>query len=140
MIMPTEIEEDPRARVVREEAVEASRDAYSRILDILRKAPMPTEYSTKEFLRSIRSAARSLLPNATETKIVVTVNARALRHFLVVRGSIPGDHEMRCFADELLAHAKKDAPALFSDFARQELSDGSPIIQKLESPIQAVAT
>ncbi len=50
MIMPTEIEEDPRARVVWEEAVEASRDAYSRILDILRKAPMPTEYSTKEFL------------------------------------------------------------------------------------------
>ena len=34
-----------------------------------------------------RQAARSVLPNATETKIFVTANARALRHFIEMRGS-----------------------------------------------------
>jgi thymidylate synthase (FAD) len=34
-----------------------------------------------------RQAARSVLPNATETKIFVTANARALRHFIELRGN-----------------------------------------------------
>ena len=82
----------------------------------------------KEIRRAVRSAARSVLPNATETKILVTVNARALRHFFKVRGSIPGDEEMRTVAAELLKLLQLEAPSIFLDFHIETLPDGSPIV------------
>ena len=45
-----------------------------------------------------RQAARSVLPNATETKIFVTANARALRHFIELRGSRHAEVEIRKLA------------------------------------------
>ena len=78
--------------------------------------------------------ARSVLPNATETKIVVTANARAVRHFLRVRGSIPGDPEMRIVAAEILKILANEAPALFFDFSVEQLPDGSPIVMQSAAP------
>jgi thymidylate synthase (FAD) len=49
-----------------------------------------------------RQAARSVLPNATETKIFVTGNARALRHFIEMRGSEHADVEIRKVALAML--------------------------------------
>lgn len=49
-----------------------------------------------------REAARAVLPNATETKIVVTGNYRAWRHFLLLRGSGAADAEIRELALQLL--------------------------------------
>jgi len=86
------------------------------------------ELSKKEFKRAIRSAARSVLPNATETKIVVTANARALRHFFKIRGSIPGDIEMREAVAALFKLVQAEAPSLFADFTLEELADGSPVL------------
>jgi thymidylate synthase (FAD) len=133
MIVPAEIASHPKALAVWEESVEASRTAYHKILEILRELPSSVDLSKKEFLRGIRSAARSLLPNATETKIVVTANARALRHFLEIRGDIVGDEEMRRLAATLLEPLKMEAPALFDDFAIGKLADQSPIVHKLEA-------
>jgi thymidylate synthase (FAD) len=130
VVMPIEVERHPEIRAIWTESVEASRDAYHRVLEALRGLPAATEHSSKEFLRSIRSAARSLLPNATETKIVITANARALRHLIEIRGAIVGDEEMRRFAAKLLEELKREAPALFSDFEFEKLSDGSPLIRK----------
>lgn len=48
--------------------------------------------------KQINEAARCVLPNMTETKIVATVNARALRHFLQMRGSLGADAEIRGLA------------------------------------------
>ena len=45
--------------------------------------------------KQINEAARCVLPNMTETKIVATVNARALRHFFQMRGSLGADAEIR---------------------------------------------
>jgi thymidylate synthase (FAD) len=87
-----------------------------------------TDGNGKERSRSIRSATRSVLPNATETKIVVTANARALRHFLKLRGSIEGDSEMRIVSAELLKILRAEAPNLFSDFSMQILRDGTPLV------------
>jgi thymidylate synthase (FAD) len=134
MILPKEIASHPEARAVWEESVEASKDAYQKVLEILREVPQLDKLPRKEFLRSIRSAARSLLPNATETKIVVTANARALRHFMEVRGAIVGDEEMRRLATSLLMPLKREAPALFSDFVFEKLSDGSSLVRKVELP------
>jgi thymidylate synthase (FAD) len=57
--------------------------------------------------------ARFLLPNACETKIVVTMNARELLHFFRVRCCNRAQWEIREMADRMLAHVKKAAPTIF---------------------------
>lgn len=70
-----------------------------------------------------REAARSVLPNATATEIFVTGNARALRHFLELRGSEQADAEIRRLAVAILEVLVKEAPNIFGDFGVKE--DGS---------------
>jgi thymidylate synthase (FAD) len=120
----------PHALEAWREAVQASKDAYKIILEALDSSENGSrvELQKKELKRAIRSAARSVLPNATETKIIVTANARALRHFFKVRGSIPGDVEMREVASAMFDLVRKDAPALFSDFTLNELADKTPVL------------
>jgi thymidylate synthase (FAD) len=63
-----------------------------------------------------REAARSVLPNATETKIVVTGNARAWRTMLELRSSEGAELEIRRCAVMLLRLLRTEAPGFFSDF------------------------
>ncbi len=72
-----------------------------------------------------RQAARSVLPNATETKIFVTGNARALRHFIELRGSEHADVEIRKVAVAMLRIMQREAPAMFADYTLVPLADGS---------------
>ncbi|HEY1187910.1 MAG TPA: FAD-dependent thymidylate synthase [Gemmata sp.] len=80
---------------------------------------------TTEERKAARQAARSVLPNATETKIFVTANARALRHFLEMRGSSQAEPEIRKLAGAILDVLQKDAPTLFGDYTRAPLPDGT---------------
>ena len=77
--------------------------------------------------KAIRQAARSVLPNATETKIFITANVRALRHFIEMRGAIFADWEIRFLAIEMLKLLEKEAPLLFGDFSIEDLGDGTQI-------------
>ena len=63
-----------------------------------------------------REAARGVLPNSTETKIVVTGNARAWRTMLELRSSEGAELEIRRLAVAVLRAMVAEAPALFSDF------------------------
>src|SRR6266853_5431650 len=63
-----------------------------------------------------REAARSVLPNATETKIVVSGNARAWRTMLELRCGEGAEQEIRRMAVACLRVLQKEAAALFSDF------------------------
>ena len=63
-----------------------------------------------------REAARAVLPNATETKIVVTGNARAWRTMLELRAGEGAELEIRRLAVALLRLMQREAPAFFSDF------------------------
>lgn len=63
-----------------------------------------------------REAARGVLPNSTETKIVVTGNARAWRTMLELRSSEGAEMEIRRCAVAILRLLQKEAPAFFSDF------------------------
>lgn len=130
-VAPPGFELLPTVRDLWQQTVDQSHSAYRHILKELEKS---AEGSIKsEVLRSIRSAARSVLPNATETAIVVTFNARSLRHFLKVRGNIAGDIEMRCLSAALLEAIKPDGPQLFFDFSVEYLADGFPaVIQKAD--------
>jgi thymidylate synthase (FAD) len=63
-----------------------------------------------------REAARAVLPNATETKIVVTANARAWRTMLELRSSEGAELEIRRLAVAVLRLLQEEAPGFFSDF------------------------
>jgi len=63
-----------------------------------------------------REAARAVLPNATETKIVVTANARAWRTMLELRSSEGAELEIRRLAVAVLRRLQEEAPGFFSDF------------------------
>lgn len=76
-----------------------------------------------------RQTARSILPNATETKIFVTANGRALRHFFELRGSAAADIEIRKAAVAMLKIMKKEAPNIFDDYAIVTGEDGTEVIE-----------
>jgi len=59
--------------------------------------------------------ARFILPNAAKTNIMVTMNARELRHFFNVRCCARAQWEMREAATEMLRQVKKAASALFEN-------------------------
>jgi thymidylate synthase (FAD) len=59
--------------------------------------------------------ARFILPNAAKTNIMVTMDARELRHFFNVRCCARAQWEMRTVATEMLKQVKKATPALFED-------------------------
>jgi thymidylate synthase (FAD) len=63
-----------------------------------------------------REAARAVLPNATETKIVVTGNARAWRTMLELRAGEGAEMEIRRLAIAALRLLQREAPGFFSDF------------------------
>jgi thymidylate synthase (FAD) len=63
-----------------------------------------------------REAARGVLPNSTETKIVVTGNARAWRTMLELRSSEGAELEIRRLAVAVLRQLQQEAPGFFSDF------------------------
>lgn len=135
-VMPAHLDNIPEAKEAWSKAVHAAREAYGTINSLLSKDGLllSEDLDKKELNRAIRSAARSVLPNSTETKIVMTANARALRHLFKVRGSIPGDIEMRLVATKLLGIVKREAPGIFFDFSVERLSDGSPIVQWESEP------
>ena len=59
--------------------------------------------------------ARFLLPNAASTRIVFTMNARELRHFLALRCCNRAQWEIRQLAWAMLGILRKRAPILFGD-------------------------
>jgi thymidylate synthase (FAD) len=63
-----------------------------------------------------REAARGVLPNSTETKIVFTANARAWRTLLELRAGEGAELEIRRLAVALIRLLQAEAPAFFNDF------------------------
>jgi len=63
-----------------------------------------------------REAARGVLPNSTETKIVATANIRAWRSMLELRSGEGAEAEIRRLAIVIIRIMKQEAPAFFSDF------------------------
>lgn len=70
-----------------------------------------------------REAARGVLPNSTETKIVVTGNARAWRTMLELRAGEGAELEIRRLAVTVLHVLQAEAPAFFSDFEVYQAAD-----------------
>src|SRR5205809_5844781 len=123
-IEPDAIAEDPELHAIWTKAAEATREAYDLLVEGLQRhyAAIPEATLRRKLARQ---AARSILPNATETKIFVTGNARALRHFIELRGSEHAEVEIRKVAVELLRIMQVEAPNMFSDYTLVTLPDGT---------------
>src|SRR5207302_594339 len=76
-----------------------------------------------------RQAARSLLPNACETKSFVSGNSSAWRHFLEQRGSPHADTEIRLLAVEVYKVLNRESPNIFHDIELADESDGMPSVR-----------
>lgn len=126
-VEPDIVAADPEAHELWLESVEASHRAYTRLVDrishLVEQTHPSLDRTTKR--KMARQAARSVLPNATETKVFVTANARALRHFIELRGSAAAEPEIRKVAVGLLRIMQKEAPSMFADFALVSLEDGT---------------
>lgn len=70
--------------------------------------------------------ARYILPNATETKIVMSMNARELLHFFALRCCQRAQWEIREMAVEMLRLVKKIAPAIFREAGPGCVKGGCP--------------
>lgn len=126
MVEPDVIAEDPELHKKFVEASEAAVRAYNELLEGLEAKFSDVTNATLR-RKQARQAARAILPNATETRIVVTGNYRAWRHFIAMRATEHADVEIRALAVECLRQLQELAPSVFGDFTISQLPDGSAI-------------
>lgn len=114
-VMPPAIIGDEALEKAWTEQMEAAQKSYVALVEQLmtRYAWVPDKIHRRKMARE---AARGVLPNSTETKIVVTANARAWRTMLELRSSEGAEFEIRRCAVAMLRILVEEAPAFFSDF------------------------
>jgi thymidylate synthase (FAD) len=123
-VEPDVIADDPELHRLWLETVQRTHEAYMRLAAGLQEK-FKEEADRTQRRKLARQAARSVLPNATETKIFVTANARALRHFIEMRASRHAEVEIRKLAVAVLRIMQREAPNLFTDYVLQPLPDGT---------------
>ncbi|WP_018600668.1 FAD-dependent thymidylate synthase [Mycobacterium sp. 155] len=126
VVIPPGVEDDPELVEIFTAAADASRVAYIELLNRL-EAKFADQPNAVLRRKQARQAARAVLPNATETRIVVTGNYRAWRHFIAMRASEHADVEIRRLAIACLRELVDVAPAVFADFEIAALADGTEV-------------
>lgn len=99
VVKPASVAASSETEAVFDQAIAACVEAYKKLLD----AGVPAE------------DARYLLPNAAESKIVVTMNVRELLHFFSLRCCNRAQWEIRDMAHRMLELARPTAPFIFAD-------------------------
>jgi thymidylate synthase (FAD) len=123
-VEPDVIAADPELHQIWTETIAQCHAAYMKLAERLQEKFLDEPDRTAR-RKAARQAARSVLPNATETKIFVTANARAIRHFLEQRGARAAEPEIRKLANALLRIMQKESPNLFNDYREIPLPDGT---------------
>ena len=120
-VLPPEIEKSSEAKEIYLKAMSDAQSSYDKLAEIL------TEQRTKELVKdgmdesaahkaAVKLAnedARFVLPNACETKMVVTMNTRSLLNFFKHRCCNRAQWEIRYVAEQMLKEVCKVAPELF---------------------------
>ncbi|MCD8219060.1 MAG: FAD-dependent thymidylate synthase [Ruminococcus sp.] len=120
-ITPPEIAADPALSADYQNAMQQSVDAYCRLADALEEKYLPQFLAQGLSEKAARSKAekkaiedaRYVLPNACETKMVLTMNVRSLRNFFRLRCCRRAQWEIRAVATEMLRLCCQVAPSLF---------------------------
>lgn len=105
-IIPPSIAEDKEAKEAFESFMLEAQKTYDFLAKRLNENGVKGETANQD--------ARFVLPNASETKIIVTMNARELLHFFKQRCCLRAQWEIREMAEEMLKLVKKVAPTIFA--------------------------
>jgi len=112
-IIPPQIENDEEAKKIYVETMENLQNRYEEIADILKNKYINSGMDASAASKLANEDARFVLPNACETKVVMTFNARSLMNFFHHRCCERAQWEIRAMADEMLGLVKEVAPILF---------------------------
>lgn len=122
-IIPPAIEEDPVSKELFIQAMEEDQKYYDQITERLFNRyyeeyigeGLPEREAKSKAEKEAIEDARYVFPNACETKIVFTMNARTLTHFLRLRSCNRAQWEIRTMAIKMLMEVKKVYPTLFKN-------------------------
>lgn len=122
-VIPPEIEADPESKKCFLAAMKAQSEEYLTLAaslqakhtrELMAQGLSETE-ATKKAEKMANEDARFVLPNACETKMVVTMNARSLHNFFSLRCCNRAQWEIRALAEEMFKLVYPIAPALFDN-------------------------
>jgi len=112
-ITPPEIEKDDEINKIYEEANDYIFEKYKLVSQMLKDKYIKSGMKEKDADKKAIEDARFLLPNACETKIVVTMNVRTLLNFFKERCCNRAQWEIREVANQMLDICLDEAPLLF---------------------------
>lgn len=122
-VTPPEIENIPEAKKIYDEIMTEDQRRYDRLTDILKQKHIETlinegkDEKTANRLAEKKAIedARFVLPNACETQMILTMNARSLMNFFKHRCCNRAQWEIKEIADQMLSLVLKVAPELFKN-------------------------
>ena len=126
VVLPPGMEDDQELHEIFTAAADASRSTYAELLARLEAkftGDEPGDRLGAIRRKQARQAARAVLP----TRIVVTGNYRAWRHFIAMRASEQADVEIRRLAIACLCQLVDVAPQVFADFEIATLADSTEV-------------
>jgi len=114
-VTPPTISDDDDTSAVYEEAMSDSLYAYHKLVDRLTDLHVKHGMDKSAARKKAQEDARFVLPNACETQLVVTMNARSLYNFFRLRCCNRAQWEIRELANEMLRLCQSVAPHLFAN-------------------------
>lgn len=120
-VIPPEIEKIPLAKEKFEKAMQIAQLHYDELTQILKAEHYNTliqnaveeKQANRQAEKQAIEDARFVLPNACDTKMILTMNARSLHNFFKHRGCNRAQWEIKAVADEMLKLVVAVAPTLF---------------------------
>lgn len=120
-IMPPAIENNEKAKEIFKESMAKSQADYDALVELLtkdhislfEKEGLSAKAAQKKAIKKAIEDARFVFPNACETKIVVTMNARSLMNFFKHRCCNRAQWEIQALAIQMLKLVKETSPTLF---------------------------
>ena len=133
-VTPPEISASPEAEEFFVETMDLIKDSYEKLASILKKnhyerlvsQGVSENEALKKAEKSAIEDARFVLPNACETKMIVTMNARSLFNFFNLRCCNRAQWEIRELATEMLRLCKQVSPVLFAKAGPSCICDRCP--------------
>ena len=122
-VTPPEIEKIPEAKAIYDEIMKEDQKRYDALAAVLKEKHIKTfidegkdeKTATRLAEKKAIEDARFVLPNACETQMIVTMNARSLMNFFKHRCCNRAQWEIKDVADQMLALVLKVAPNLFKN-------------------------
>lgn len=121
-VTPPEIAADEQAAELYQKAMQSAHNTYMELADILQKKHYETMVAEGMDPKKAKSAsekkaiedARFVLPNACDTKMILTMNARSLLNFFSLRCCNRAQWEIRDVATQMLGLVRPVAPTIFA--------------------------